>query len=62
LWAHKQKSSGSCFQDAQPTVIREINRRTAHNAYRFVFSSRHEVWIMPFALKGTSHSLNRLTI
>lgn len=52
LWASRATSlSGECLR-ASPTAIREINRRTAYNSARFVYSQRNEPWILPFATKG----------
>lgn len=60
LWAHKLGSRQPYFYEARPNAVRAINRRTAYNASRFIFSSRKEAWILPFAQKGTSHKLSRL--
>lgn len=61
LWAHKLGAKRPDFNEARPAAIKAINRRTAYNASRFVFSSRQEAWILPFARKGTSHQLSRLS-
>jgi len=60
LWAHKLGAKRPYFYEAKPAAIKAINRRTAYNASRFVFSSRQESWILPFARKGISHNLSRL--
>lgn len=59
LWAHKLGAKPPYFYEAKPAAIRAINRRAAYNASRFVFSSRQEPWILPFAQKGASHQLSR---
>lgn len=33
-------------------IVKEINRRTASNATRYVYSGYDEDWILPFVLKG----------
>jgi len=33
-------------------MVRELNRRAAHNATRLVVSSTNESWIQPFLQKG----------
>jgi hypothetical protein len=37
---------------ATTQFIKEMNRRTAHNATRFVYFPSNEVWILPFVTKG----------
>jgi hypothetical protein len=59
LWANRSAFSGSPFLVALPVAVRELNRRTACNAKRFVYSKRNESWILPFVCKG-SYALNRL--
>lgn len=59
LWATRRPIHGSTYVSALPVAVREINRRTATNATRFVYSMRTEPWILPFVCKG-DYVLNRL--
>ena len=59
LWANRRPSTGSNFLEARPAAVRELNRRMAVNATRFVYSKRQEGWILPFVRKR-SYSLNRI--
>jgi hypothetical protein len=46
---------GDLTQDYLKTteqVVREVNRRTAHNATKYIFHCREEYWIEPFIRKG----------
>lgn len=59
LWANRNTLTGPTFIEARPAAVRELNRRTAQNATRFVYSRREESWILPFVCKG-AYVLNRL--
>lgn len=59
LWANRRPLAGPTFLVARPAAVRELNRRVAVNAARFVYSKRQEDWILPFVCKG-SYSLNRI--
>lgn len=59
LWANRRPLQGPPFLVARPVAVRELNRRTAINATRFVYSRRNESWILPFVCKG-SYALNRI--
>ena len=59
LWANRRSMTAPPHLRATPAIVREINRRTASNATRFVYSERNEKWMLPFVCKGR-HSLNRL--
>lgn len=57
LWATWRKNIQDCIYSAiRPHGIREINRRTASNATRYVFHSTNEKWIPTFINKV--HRLN----
>jgi hypothetical protein len=58
LWAHRGPPS-PLYLEARPVAIREINRRTAFNSTRFVYSLRNEHWVLPFVMKRDK-ALNRL--
>jgi hypothetical protein len=59
LWANRSKNLPSSIIQASPVAVRELNRRAAYNATRFVFSTNNEPWILPFHSKG-QWALNRL--
>lgn len=59
LWANRRFTNGPTYVSAQPTAVREVNRRMATNATRFVYSKSTEAWILPFVCKE-NYSLNRL--
>lgn len=59
LWANRHSNSGSPYVRALPAIVKELNRRSARNATRFLYSERNEPWMLPFACKG-QYSLNRL--
>ncbi len=59
LWANRQPLVGHEYISALSGAVREINRRTATNASRFVFSKRQESWILPFVRKGR-YQLSRM--
>lgn len=52
LWANRRKDIASGYLNATSVTVKEINRRTAHNATRFVYSIRNESWILPFVCKN----------
>jgi hypothetical protein len=60
LWATRKENHYPQYFDAKPSATREINRRTAYNATRFVYSAINEKWILPFVCKA-ERLLNRLT-
>lgn len=51
LWANRRDTPTQTFIHAKPSVVRELNRRMAFNATRFVYSERNERWILPFICK-----------
>lgn len=59
LWATRRVRSGPMYLPALPVGVREVNRRSAQNSTRYVFSMRFESWILPFSCKR-QYSLNRL--
>lgn len=59
LWANRRPSPAAKFVTAAPVAVREVNRRMAHNATRFVYAQRSEKWILRFVCKG-DYALNRL--
>lgn len=60
LWANRRPKNGPVYVQATPVTVRELNRRSASNATRFVYSERNEPWILPFVCKR-KYSLNRLS-
>lgn len=59
LWATRTTNTNGTFVRASNAAVKEINRRTASNSMRWVYSKRNESWILPFATKG-EWSLTRL--
>ena len=51
LWATRLPRPSMQYLAASPAGVREINRRTAHNSVRFVYSKANEPWVLPFVLK-----------
>lgn len=52
LWGTRQSQRNGSHVTALAGAVKQINRRTAANADRFVFSRHNEDWIMPFITKG----------
>ena len=52
LWANRSEKPPASIVQASPVAVREINRRAAYNATRFVFSTDNDPWILPFHCKG----------
>jgi len=59
LWATWRNDLPQDYIQTNIKVVKEINRRTAHNASRYVFHGRDEHWIEPF-IKKHSWQLHRL--
>ena len=59
LWATWRADLPHGFMEASPQIVREMNRRTAHNASRYILHSRDENWIQPFINKRR-WKLNRI--
>lgn len=59
LWATRRPRKHIEYVTALPAGVKEINRRTASNSKRFLFSKTNELWIKPFSVKG-SWPLSRL--
>ena len=59
LWATRRPVTSTTYLPALPAAVREINRRMAVNATRFVYSRHAEEWILPFVCKS-EYALNRL--
>lgn len=59
LWATWRKDIEEKYSEIKRQALKEINRRTATNATRFVYHTRNESWIPKFISKK-NHSLNRL--
>lgn len=61
LWTSRRSTPNDTLLPVLPSAVREINRRMATNATRFVYSAKHEEWILPFVRKGV-YALNRLVL
>jgi len=52
LWATRLPYTQGSYSDAAPSIVRQVNARTAAYSKRFVFSKTNEPWIKPFTVKG----------
>jgi len=53
LWATwKESSQQDYIRSTTAAAVKEINRRTAANASKYIFSGSNEHWIEPFIKKG----------
>lgn len=59
LWASWRENYPPGYLTASPATVRELNRRTAKNARRYVYAKQDAHWILPLILKKF-HRLNRL--
>ncbi len=59
LWATWRKDLKEEYSQARTQTCREINRRTALNATRFVYHAKDEYWVKKVISKD-NHRLNRL--
>lgn len=53
LWATWRTNLPEGYITVTNQAVKEINRRTAKNALRYVFHRRDEYWILPFLTKGS---------
>jgi hypothetical protein len=60
LWGTWRKDLKESYIPADSQVAKELNRRTASKASRYVFHCKNETWVMPF-IKKKGYSLNRIT-
>lgn len=51
LWAHRKAETRAQYVAATNAMILELNRRTARNARRFLYSKHEEPWLLKFAKK-----------
>lgn len=59
LWATRRATSEGQYIEAPTSMVKEINRRTAYNATRFVYSKSNESWMLPF-VKKENHEISVL--
>ena len=59
LWATWRKDIVENYSETNKQTIREINRRTALNATRFIYHAEDEYWIPKF-LSKKNYQLNKL--
>ena len=52
LWATWRTQLPEGFKDTTSQIVKEMNRRTASNATRYVFKARDDAWVLRFVLKG----------
>lgn len=53
LWGNWREEAPNKYLPIQSRAIKEVNRRTATNTTRFIYSIHDESWILPFALKDS---------
>ena len=51
LWATWKRDLPQDYLVVKEQTVKEMNRRTAHNATRYVFHCGDEKWVLPFVLK-----------
>lgn len=51
LWATWRNDLSQGYINATSQIVKEMNRRAASNATRFVFNIESESWILPFIMK-----------
>lgn len=51
LWATRRKNGSESYLQGTKPIIREMNRRTASMAVRYVFHSKKEKWLSSFLAK-----------
>ncbi len=59
LWMNRDPKMKPLYAIAGPAFVKEVNRRTAYNATRLVFSSTNETWVSKVIFKN-HHQLNRI--
>ena len=59
LWATWRTALADVFLVAPPQIVREMNRRTAWVATRYLFHCKHEYWVQALGNK-TDYDLHRL--
>ena len=52
LWLTWRKDLSEGYFVALPYVVKEVNRRVAKNAKRYLYHAIEEDWVLPFAKKG----------
>lgn len=58
FWAKRSNLSRSQYFETDRSIVLEINRRSAHNTQRFLYTRKKSPWILDFA--RTAHRLHRL--
>jgi hypothetical protein len=59
LWLNRDPRPKPLYASASTAFVKEVNRRTAFNATRFVFSSTNEAWMAKLIFKER-YQLNRV--
>lgn len=58
FWANRRNSNRLQYLTTHRSIVLELNRRSAHNAQRFIYTRKEAPWVLSFAAK--SHPLHRL--
>lgn len=59
LWMNRDPSPRPLYAPATAKYVKEINRRTVHNASRFAYSATNEPWMLNFLCRS-KHQLSHL--
>lgn len=59
FWANRASSNRPQYFTTDRSIVLEINRRSAHNTQRFIYTREEAPWVLSFAAK--SHPLRRLS-
>lgn len=59
FWANRANSNRPQYFSTDRSVVLELNRRSAHNTKRFIYTREESPWLLDFAQK--SHRLHRLS-
>ncbi len=58
FWANRANSRRPQYFTTDRSTVLELNRRSAHNTQRFIYTREEATWVLSFAAK--SHPLHRL--
>ncbi|WP_115005336.1 DUF4238 domain-containing protein [Xanthomonas campestris] len=59
FWARRARSNRPQYFSAERSTVLELNRRSAHNTRRFLYTRQESPWALDFARK--THRLHRLS-
>lgn len=59
FWANRANSNRPQYFTTERSIVLELNRRSAHNTQRFLYTRKESPWVINFAQK--THRLHRLS-